>query len=110
MGLYALMSYTVTRRTREIGIRAALGAQQGNILRAVLREALLLAVAGMAIGIPCAFAAGRLLAGVLFGVAPGDPATFVGALVVLFAAVAAAGYLPARRAAAVDPIVALRAE
>jgi predicted permease len=110
VGLYGLMSYSVTRRTREIGIRSALGATQGSILLGVLRETLLLTMTGMVIGVPCAFGASRLIAGMLYGVSPSDPATLAAGLMVLLLAAFAAGYLPARRAAAVDPIVALRAE
>jgi len=110
IGLYGLMSHTVTRKTREIGVRAALGAQKGAILWSVLREILLLALAGLAIGIPCALAAAPLIATLLFGVSPGDPVTLVAASLILLAAALLAGFLPARRAASIDPIVALRFE
>jgi len=110
VGLFGLMSYTVTRRTREIGIRMALGSQRITILRLVLGEALLLAVAGVMIGAPCALAATRLIAHVLFGVAPGDPLAFAVAAGALLGIGAIAGYWPARRAMHTDPIIALRSE
>jgi predicted permease len=110
IGLFGLMSYTVTRRTREIGIRMALGSQRMTILRLVLGEALLLAVAGVLIGAPCALAGTRLIAHVLFGVAPSDPIAFAVAAGTLLAIATIAGYWPARRAMHTDPIVALRSE
>jgi ABC-type antimicrobial peptide transport system permease subunit len=110
IGLFGLMSYTVTRRTREIGIRMALGSQPGAILRLVLGESLLLTVAGVAIGVPCALAATRLLAQVLFGVEPGDPVTLTIAAGALLAIGLLGGGWPARRAMRTDPMVALRCE
>jgi predicted permease len=108
IGLYGTMSYAVTQRTREIGVRMALGAQRHAVLGLVLRESLVIAAAGMAAGLAGAFALTRYLSGMLFGLTPLDPATFV-AVVVLFSIVAAlASYLPARRATRVDPLVALR--
>lgn len=109
-GLYGLMSYAVTRRTREMGIRVAVGAQRKDVLWIVLREALILAFAGIAIGIPCALAAGRLLAGMLFELSPNDLPTLSGVSLLLLVVAAFAGYLPARRASRIDPVVALRAE
>jgi len=109
-GLYGLMSYAVTRRTREMGIRVAVGAQRRNVLWIVLREALLLGLVGIAIGLPCALAAGRLLAGMLFDISPNDLATITGVSLLLLAVALFAGYLPARRASRIDPVVALRAE
>jgi predicted permease len=110
IGLYGLLAYNVARRTSEIGIRLALGAQQGDISRPILREALLLAVAGLAIGVPAALALAQLVKSQLYGVAPADPLTLIaGALLLLVIALLAA-WLPARRAARVDPLVALRSE
>jgi predicted permease len=110
IGLYGLMSYSVTRRTREIGIRVAVGAQRENVLWLVLRETLALALFGIAIGIPSALAATRLIATMLFGLSPSDLPTITGASLLLLLVALFAGYLPARRASAIDPMVALRTE
>ena len=110
IGLYGLMSYTVTRRTREIGIRVAVGAQPENVRWLVLRETLTLALFGIAIGIPSALAATRLIAKMLFGLSPSDLPTIVAVALILLLVALFAGYLPARRASAIDPIVALRTE
>jgi predicted permease len=110
VGLYGLTAYSVVRRTREIGIRMALGAQHAQVLWMVLRESLFLAALGMAVGLAGALAATRVLASMLFGLAPTDPLTIAGASLVMAAIAALAGYLPARRATKVDPIVALRYE
>jgi predicted permease len=110
IGLYGVMSYTVARRTHEIGIRMALGAQSGNVLRMVMGESLLLVLIGSAIGLAAALTATRLIAGMLFGVTPSDPLTLALATLLLLAVAALAGWLPARRAARVDPMVALRQE
>ena len=110
IGLYGLMSYIVTRRTREIGIRAALGAQRAAIFWLVLRETLILTMLGLLIGIPCALAASRLLASLLFGVSPGDAPTIVIVSLLIFVVGLFAGYIPARRASSIDPVVALRIE
>jgi ABC-type antimicrobial peptide transport system permease subunit len=110
IGLYGLMSYTVTRRTREIGIRVAVGAQRENVLWLVLRETLALALFGIAIGIPSALAATRLITTMLFGLSPTDVPTITVVSLLLLLVALFAGYLPARRASAIDPIVALRAE
>ncbi len=106
IGLYGLMS----RRTREIGIRVAVGAQRQNVLWLVLRETLTLALLGIAIGIPSALAATRLIAKMLFGLSPTDVPTITVVSLLLLLVALFAGYLPARRASAIDPIVALRAE
>jgi predicted permease len=110
IGLYGLMSYTVTRRTREIGIRVAVGAQRQVVLWLVLRETLTLALLGIAIGIPSALAATRLIGKMLFGLSPTDVPTITVVSLLLLLVALFAGYLPARRASAIDPIVALRAE
>jgi ABC-type antimicrobial peptide transport system permease subunit len=110
IGLCGLMSYTVTRRTREIGIRMALGSQPGSILRLILRETLLLTLAGIVAGAPCALAAGRFIAHTLFGLSPLDPLMLASASSALLAVGALAGYVPARRALKSDPMTALRCD
>ena len=110
IGLYGLMSYTVSRRTHEIGVRVALGAQRARVRWMVLREALVLGVVGTAIGIPCALAAARFLASMLFGVSSNDVPTIAAAVALLLIVAALAGFLPARQAMRVDPMVALRHE
>jgi predicted permease len=99
VGLYGTMSYTVVRRTNEIGIRMALGAQKRRVLEMVLKESLLLVAAGIALGLPIALATTRLVKSFLFGLTPTDPLTLLGSTLVLAAVAALAGYLPARRAA-----------
>jgi ABC-type antimicrobial peptide transport system permease subunit len=110
IGLYGLMAHAVTQRTREIGIRMALGAKRSGVLRTVLRETLVLVGIGVAIGLPCALAATRLIGHMLYGVSSNDPLTLAWVVGALFAVGALAGYLPARRAMRVDPMVALRYE
>ena len=110
VGVYGLISYTVTQRTREIGIRVALGASSGHVLRAVGREGMLPALGGIAVGLAGAAAATRALASFLYGVATWDPATFLSVALLLLLVAAAATYIPSRRALAVDPVVALRSE
>jgi len=110
IGLYGLMAYNVTRRTRELGIRLALGAQRSAVLRMILRETLTLALIGVAIGLPCALGVTRLIAHMLFGVKPYDPVTLAVVSCALLGVGAVAGYIPARRAMKVDPMVALRYE
>ncbi|HEX5732145.1 MAG TPA: ABC transporter permease [Blastocatellia bacterium] len=110
IGLYGVMAHAVVRRTNEIGIRMALGADPRKILWMVLRETLVLVFAGIAIGVPVALAAARLISSQLFEVNYADPLTIIIATAVLIAVAALAGYLPARRAAHVDPMVALRFE
>ena len=105
-----MVSYAVSRREREIGVRMALGAQAGDVLRMVLGEGLRLSVAGVLVGVVAALALARLLAGFLYGVSPRDPLTYLVVAAGLIAAAAAATFLPARRATRVDPAVALRAE
>ncbi len=110
IGLYGLMSYAVTRRTREIGIRVAVGAQRQNVLWLVLRETLTLVLLGIAVGIPAALVASRLIASMLFGLSPSDLPTIVTVSLVLLVVALLAGYFPARRASSIDPIAALRTE
>jgi ABC-type antimicrobial peptide transport system permease subunit len=110
IGLYGVMSYSMTRRTSEIGIRMALGASIRSVLWMVLRETLLLVAIGVAIGLPCALASGRLIASKLFGLTPADPATVAMAITIIFIATLLAGYLPARRTSRIDPMNALRVE
>ncbi|MGB7190878.1 MAG: ABC transporter permease [Acidobacteriaceae bacterium] len=110
VGIYGVISYSVSQRTREIGIRMALGAQRGEIVSMFVRSGLLLASIGIACGLAAAFAAMRLMASLLFGVSPADPLTYTAITVVVFATAWLACWLPSRRAATVDPMSALRAE
>ncbi|HEU0174923.1 MAG TPA: ABC transporter permease [Blastocatellia bacterium] len=110
VGLYGVMSYTVARRTHEFGVRMALGAQAADVLQLVMRETFLLALAGVALGIPAALVATRWIESQLFGLTPHDPLTITLVTLSLTAVMALAGYLPARKAARVDPLVALRCE
>ena len=110
LGIYGVISYLVSERTHEIGIRLALGAQRGSILQMVLRQGLRLAIVGAAIGLACAMVVSRLMAGMLYGVNPTDPLTFVAVAVLLVGVALLACYIPARRAIGVDPLVALRHE
>jgi predicted permease len=110
IGLYGLTSYGVTRRTREIGVRVALGAQRGTVRWMILRETLTLTLFGIAIGIPSGLAASRLIASMLFGLTPTDLSTIVTACLLLLAVAFVAGCLPARRASSIDPMLALRSE
>ena len=110
VGLYGVMAHAVARRTNEIGIRMALGAESNSILWMVLRETMILVLVGIAIGVPAALGAARLVSTQLYGLNGADPLTLTGAVTLLIAVAALAGYLPARRAARVDPMVALRYE
>lgn len=110
IGLYGVMSYTVAQRTNELGIRVALGAGRGQIVRMILRETSLILGIGSAIGLSLALAGGRMLKSILYGLSTVDPLTLVGATVLLSLITLLAGYLPARRAALVDPMLALRYE
>ena len=108
VGLYGTMSYVVARRTGEIGIRMALGAPRLRVLSMMLRQVAVLALVGLAIGVPLTFAASRLIESLLFGLKATDPGSIVIAVTTILAAVIAAGYAPARRASRIDPVVALR--
>jgi predicted permease len=110
IGIYGVVSYTVAQRTREIGVRMALGAGRADVLRLVLGEGLSMVGVGLALGLLLSLALTRVLGGFLYGVSASDPLTFVGVPALLGAIALAAGYLPARRAAGVDPLVALRYE
>jgi predicted permease len=109
-GLYGVIAYSVSRRTREIGVRMALGAQPGTVYRLILKEAGWLIAAGIAIGLVCSVAAATLLRGLLFGVRAADPETLAAVAAVLGISALLASYIPARRAASVNPVEALRAE
>jgi hypothetical protein len=110
VGLYGVKAYSVARRTREIGIRMALGAEPGMVLRLILREGLVMLLSGIALGLLLAAAAGKILSGILYQVSALDPIAFTAAPMLLAAAALVATWLPARRAAALNPVEALRYE
>jgi ABC-type antimicrobial peptide transport system permease subunit len=114
VGLYGLLSFSVVQRSAEMGIRMALGANRGDVVWSVMREALLLVAAGVIVGIPIALVLGRLasnrISGLLFGLHATDPLTIAAATIVLALIAAGAGYAPARRASRIDPMAALRKE
>lgn len=110
VGIYGVIAYAVSQRTREIGIRMALGAQPSRLLRVFVRQGLLLAGIGAAIGLIAAAALTRLMSSLLFGVTALDPLTYAAVSALLIVAAVLASYLPARRAMAIDPVEALRAE
>jgi ABC-type antimicrobial peptide transport system permease subunit len=110
VGIYGVVSYAVAQRTREVGIRMALGAGRGEVLRRLVGEGLLLTLAGLGAGWVAALALTRLMTSMLYGVTPSDPATFLTVSVLLAGVAFLASYIPARRATKVDPIVALRNE
>jgi predicted lysophospholipase L1 biosynthesis ABC-type transport system permease subunit len=110
VGLYGTVSYNVARRTGEIGIRMALGAERGNVVWMVLRDVLVLATVGLAVGLPVALGASMFVESFLFGMHPHDPWALSFAVFILLSAVLLAGYVPARRASRIDPMIALRQE
>jgi ABC-type antimicrobial peptide transport system permease subunit len=110
VGIYGVTAYTVNQRLHEIGIRKALGAPRGQVLRLVVRQGMLAPLLGMAAGVSLALPLTRLLAAFLMGISPVDPITFAGVLALLAAVAFLANWLPARRAASVDPLVCLRHE
>jgi ABC-type antimicrobial peptide transport system permease subunit len=110
VGIYGLMSYAVEQRTQEIGIRMALGAGRGAMMKMILGQGMRLVGVGVVIGLAAAFGLMRLLAGLLFGVKAGDPLTFVAVAIILTAVALLAAFVPAHRATRIDPILALRQE
>jgi putative ABC transport system permease protein len=110
LGIYSVLSYSVSQRRQELSVRMALGAQPGDVLWLVVRQGLWLAVIGGSVGVAGALAVGRLMSSLLYGVSPGDAATFAVAIVLALITTLAACVLPARRAAALDPLAGLRAD
>ena len=110
LGIYSVLAYTVAQRTREIGVRVALGAERYDVLRLVVGDGLRLTLVGIAAGSAAALGLTRLMTDLLYAVRPGDPLTFVAGAIILAATALLACYLPARRAARIDPMMALRHE
>ena len=110
IGLFGLMAYNITRRTSEIGIRMALGATSRNIAWPILREALILASLGIAIGLPMTLALTRLIRSTFYGIQPHDPMTIIGSIILLLSVATLSAWIPAHRAAKIDPMEALRYE
>jgi len=109
-GLFGTLAHRVNRRTAEIGVRMALGAQRGQVLWMILQESLIICVVGAVVGLPLAFGIGKLLRTSLYGVGPSDPLTFAGAVIVVGLVAVLSSWIPARRASSVEPMVALRYE
>jgi putative ABC transport system permease protein len=110
VGIYGVLSYTVTQRTRELGIRMALGAESKSVMRLVVGQAMTPVLIGVILGLAGAWGATRLMSSLLFGVSATDPLTFLAVALFLLVVAALASWLPARRATMVDPLIALRAE
>jgi ABC-type antimicrobial peptide transport system permease subunit len=110
LGIYGVIAYSVTQRTQEIGIRMALGAERRDVMRMVVKQAMVLAIAGIVAGAAGGMALTRLMAGLLFEVKPFDPLTFGAVSLILGAIALLASYIPGRRATRVDPVIALRVE
>jgi len=110
VGIYGVVAYAVSQRTREMGVRIALGARRGNVLRMILNQGFRLALTGVGLGLAASFALTRLMTGLLFGVKPSDPPTFILVTAALLAVALAACWIPAHRATRIDPVVALRHE
>jgi putative ABC transport system permease protein len=110
VGIYGVMSYSVSRRSHEIGIRVSLGASRADVLRLVIRQGIVLALIGSAAGLVSAFVLARVMRKLLFGVVPTDPLTFASVATLLMLVAIAASYIPARRAMRVDPVTAMRCE
>jgi len=110
LGIYGVLAFSVTQRTREIGIRMALGAQASNVQMLVVRQAMTLVMLGIAIGLPCAIAVAHVLRSLLLGLSATDPLAYSGVALLLFIVALVASWMPARRAAQIDPMIALRHE
>ena len=110
LGIYGVLSFNVAQRTHEVGVRMALGARAPDVVRLVVGQGLVMVLAGLGLGVALALALTRTLRGVLFGVTPNDPFTMVAVAILLLGVALVASYLPARRAARVDPMIALRNE
>jgi ABC-type antimicrobial peptide transport system permease subunit len=110
VGLYAVMAYSVSKRRREIGIRMALGAQRGDVLKLILRQGMLLTAIGLVIGLAASVALTRFFSGLLYGISPTDFGTFAGITLLQVVVALVASYIPARRATKVDPLIALKYE